>query len=329
MARRTRSKGRSSGGLGLFLLGILVGAAALCAFLFFGGSEFTSARGEREAPSASPRGDGAEPQDGGLPVKSAGSARAEPKRPPAARPAAAHAGGDAVKESEGSEPAGRVALVIDDLGRSLEDIDTLKRLGVPISYAVLPFEDHTPEVAAELRRRGEEILCHLPMEPRNGEDPGPGALRLGMPRDQLRELTAAALAAVPGAVGVNNHMGSGLTADEGSMEAILSALSARGLFFLDSRTSAESVGYREAIELGLPAAQRQVFLDSDPKPEAIHAQFRRLLGLARERGAAIAIGHPYPATLAALAAEVPRAKEEGYEFVLVSYLLDRPGETGE
>lgn len=235
------------------------------------------------------------------------------------------------RESEVSmvaEPApaegGRVALVIDDLGRSVDDLNTLRDLDIPISYAVLPFEEQTPQVVSELRQRGVEILLHLPMEPAGAKDPGPGALRLGMTPEQLRQATLTALQEVPGAVGVNNHMGSGLSADERSMNTILGVLGSRGLFFLDSRTSAQSVGYRVATRLGLPAAERQVFLDPDPSHEAIRHQFHRLLGLARTRGAAVAIGHPLPETLAVLAEEVPKARALGYEFVPVSYLLNQP-----
>ena len=217
----------------------------------------------------------------------------------------------------------RVALVIDDLGRSLADLATLQALGVPLTYAVLPFESQTPEVVSALRRSGEEILCHLPMEPRSGGDPGPGALRLGMSPGDLRRATTAALDAVPGATGVNNHMGSGLSADRSSMTTILTVLSARGLYFLDSRTSPRSVGFSLAAALGVPSAERQVFLDDDQRPAAVHAQFQRLLELARSRGEAIAIGHPHPATLAALAAEVPRARAGGVRFVQVSALLRR------
>jgi hypothetical protein len=219
----------------------------------------------------------------------------------------------------------RVALVIDDLGHDVNDLRPLVALGVPVTYSVLPYEEQTPEVVAELRRRRAEMILHLPMEPKNGQNPGPGALLQGMSDGELREKTEAALKAVPGAVGVNNHMGSLLSAEEGPMNAVLGVLAARGLFFLDSRTSAESVGYKVAIGLGVPAAERQVFLDGDPAPEAIHAQFQRLLNLARTKGAAIAIGHPHPETLAALTREVPKAKAEGYEFVPVSYLLTRPG----
>ena len=230
----------------------------------------------------------------------------------------------AVVSAPAPAEGGRIALVIDDLGRSIADLDTIESLDVPVSYAVLPYEEETEPVVEELRRRNAEMLLHLPMEPANGEDPGPGALRLGMTPEQLRQFTLAALRAVPGAVGVNNHMGSGLSADERSMKTILAVLAGRGLFFLDSRTSAQSVGYQTAIRAGVPAAERQVFLDSDTRPEAIREQFHRLLGLARTRGAAVAIGHPHPETLAVLAEEVPKAKALGYEFVPVSYLLDRP-----
>jgi polysaccharide deacetylase 2 family uncharacterized protein YibQ len=120
-------------------------------------------------------------------------------------------------------------------------------------------------------------------------------------------------------------MGSSLSADRRAMRTILSVLAARGLFFLDSRTTAASTGYEVALELGVPAARRQVFLDPDPRAPAVAAQFQRLLTLAAEQGAVVAIGHPRPATLAVLAEQVPRARALGYEFVPLSYLLDRPG----
>lgn len=227
---------------------------------------------------------------------------------------------------EGPPPPGdgaSVALVIDDLGRSVEDVARLAALGVPITHAVLPFESRTSQVVAELRRRGVELIVHLPMEPSNGANPGPGALRLSMGRRELARATRSALDAVPGAVGVNNHMGSRFSADRAAMDTVLRVISRRGLYFLDSRTSAESVAYQEARALDVPAAERQVFLDPDLRPEAVRYQFRRLLDVARERGAAIAIGHPHPITLAVLREEVPLAVERGYRFVPVSYLLDR------
>jgi polysaccharide deacetylase 2 family uncharacterized protein YibQ len=221
----------------------------------------------------------------------------------------------------------RLALIVDDLGRRPADVDRLAALGVPLAGAVLPFEPRTAEVAAALAARGLEVLCHLPMEPEEPEasDPGPGALTLDMGRRRLAAATREALEAVPGAVGANHHMGSALSADAGAMRAVLAELDRRGLYYVDSRTVPESVGYRLALEMGVPAAERDVFLDANPEPGAVRAQWRRLLAVALERGAALAIAHPHEATLAVLAEEVPRARAAGFEFVPVADLLTRAG----
>jgi len=348
----TPPRRRAGGGALLFLLGIAVGAGG--GWLAEHGAAWHrlvaawngAAAADRESPESRQAGRAAQAPAGAPAARlrrrgasradAAAAAPVQPRRSadgdaPAGEAAAiapatatASARGDAAGSLDAAAGPPRIALVIDDLGRSLEDLDRLRRLGVPITYAVLPFESQTPEVAAALRQRHEEILCHLPMEPASGGDPGPGALRAGMSREQLRESTLAAITAVPGAVGVNNHMGSALSTDAASMSAILGVLAPRGLYFLDSRTSARSVGFRVATALGVPAAERQVFLDDDPRPEAVAGQFQRLLELARGRGNAIAIGHPHPATLATLAAEVPRAQAGGYRFVVVSALLARP-----
>ena len=309
--RRSRSRGSS---LLLFLLGLLAGAGAL--YLFRQGSPSPPsqraevAHQEEAAPASTSK---ATRQEESTRPKAA-SDHVEPASAPVTTVPA---------PPEGPVQGVRVALVIDDLGTTVEELRPLLGLGVPVSYSVLPYQEQTPEVVAELRKRGAEILLHMPMEPKNGENPGPGALLGGMSDAEIEDKTVAALKAVPGAVGVNNHMGSKLSEEEGPMKAVLRILAGRGLFFLDSRTSAETVGYKVARELGIPAAERQVFLDGDPTPQAIEKQFQRLLDLARTHGAAIAIGHPHPETLAALEREVPKAKAEGYEFVPVSYLLTR------
>jgi hypothetical protein len=317
MARRPRPKRSGLAGLWLFLLGVLAGAGIL--YLACDSSPRGSRREEPGRSSEQPK--------PGRPERRQAAPRSKPAAPDVKPAGEAEPSASSVPAETTPAPArpARIALVIDDLGRSTDDLVPLEKLGVAITYSVLPFEENTPAVVSQLRSRREEILLHLPMQPKSHEDPGPGALRLGMTDDQLRTGTLTALQAVPGAVGVNNHMGSGLSADARSMGTILRVLSSRGLFFLDSRTSPDSVGYRTALSLGVPAAERQVFLDSDPGTEPVHEQFRRLLDMARTRGAAVAIGHPHPDTLAVLTAEVPRAKALGYDFVPVSYLLDRSG----
>ncbi len=221
-----------------------------------------------------------------------------------------------------------VALVIDDLGRSLEDVESLLALGVPLSFSVLPYETLTEPVADELARRHAEVLLHLPMQPEGGQNPGPGALTLEMGPSELSAAVQRALAQVPGAAGVNNHMGSGFTADRAAMEVVVRWVAQGGRFYLDSRTSVDSLGYAVARAAGVPTAARDVFLDEDREPAAVRAQFRRLLDVARAEGSAIAIGHPHAATLEVLRDEVPRAVALGYRFVPVSALMERPHEVG-
>lgn len=224
---------------------------------------------------------------------------------------------------EGRPDGPFVAIVVDDLGRSVETIRRLLSWNVALSYSVLPYETHTAEVTRALRQAQVEILCHLPMEGSAEADPGPGALRQTMTGAELARLTEAALAQVVGAQGVNNHMGSVLSADAMAMRSVLRVVEQHGLFFLDSRTASESRAYDVAMELGVAAGKRQVFLDRDPSAPAIAEQFQELLALARRQGAAIAITHPHRATLDRLEIEVQRALGLGYRFVPVSYLLDR------
>lgn len=255
----------------------------------------------------------------GAPISEGGSVN-----PGGGEPASSAATHEPLTPPGPAPPSGAlVALVIDDLGRRVEDVARLAALGVPLSYAVLPFESHTSEVLAAVERIGGEILLHLPMEGRDGANPGPGALRVGMPEAELVAATRAAMEAVPGAVGVNNHMGSVLSADASSMRAVLAEIAGDGVYFLDSRTTAESVAYPAARQLGMAAAERDVFLDGELDAGAVRRQFYRVLEVARETGAGIAIGHPHEVTMGVLEEEVPRAVELGYRFVVVSALVDR------
>ena len=315
--RRRRRRGRRRIGLGGVVAFLVAGLALTAAawWLWQGGAtgplaralsppEDAAAAGSTTAQApAVPAPAPSEPEPGS-PV--------EPAPPPAAHP------------PPPAPPGGAsIALVIDDLGRSLDEVRDLAALGVPLTYAVLPFETRTSEVVDALAARRAEVLLHLPMEGRGSADPGPGALFAAMSGDELAAGTRRALAAVPGAVGVNNHMGSVLTADGAAMRRVLAEVGGRGLYFLDSRTSVETVAFRVARDLGLPAAERHVFLDPDPDPEAIRAQFRRLLALAAERGTAIAIGHPHPSTRAVLAEELPLARRLGYRVVPLGELVER------
>lgn len=219
---------------------------------------------------------------------------------------------------------GRVAVVIDDLGRSVATIDRLRRIGVPVTYAVLPFESRTQEVVQSLVAAREEMILHLPMQARGTQNPGPGALSVDMTPEQVREVTGHALDQTPGVIGVNNHMGSAFTADDKLVAAVMDVVSERGLIFLDSRTTAETVGAAQARAAGVPWVERSVFLDNERAEEPIRARFLEGLGVAAEKGQAVLIGHPYDETLAVLEREIPVALARGFEFVAVSRLVTPP-----
>jgi len=225
-------------------------------------------------------------------------------------------------EARGPVPAPRVAIVIDDMGGSLRKIREILDLDAPITIAVLPHLRHSREVSRLAGRSGREVLLHLPMEPRNilRNHPGPGVLLTSMTGPDLRKTMEEDLDFVPEAVGVNNHMGSKFTADTAGMREVFSVLRERGLFFVDSRTTSHTLGTRLAREAGVPRAERDVFLDNRRDATYIDGQIETLVRIAGKTGSAIAIGHPYPETLAALRRALPGLRERGIEVVPVSDL---------
>ena len=222
-----------------------------------------------------------------------------------------------------ADPLPKVALIIDDVGYRLAEGERAVHLPGAVAVAVLPFGTHSVALAREADAQGKEVVLHLPMQPLAGaEDPGPGALQIGQSRAELADVLAADLAAVPFIVGVSNHMGSLLTQQADRMGWLMEELRRRQpLFFVDSYTTAASVGLAAAREYGVPALRRDVFLDADPAPAAIEAQWQRLLTRARAHGAAVGIGHPYAATLALLERELPTLRAVGIVLVPLSELL--------
>ncbi|MDH3359957.1 MAG: divergent polysaccharide deacetylase family protein, partial [Desulfobulbaceae bacterium] len=151
------------------------------------------------------------------------------------------------------------------------------------------------------RKQGRDILLHLPMEPTDNKwDPGVGALTVSMDRETIHRTVLHDLAAIPDAIGINNHMGSRFTEDEAAMRNFLGLLKKRNLFFLDSLTSSKSVGLKVAHKLGVLTMRRNVFLDNQQDKDIIKKQLDALAFLAKKQGIAIGIAHPHQATLAAL-----------------------------
>ncbi len=229
---------------------------------------------------------------------------ASPPRAPASRRGAA---------------APRLAIILDDLGYDRAAADSLLALNFPLTVSVLPHLPLSAEVAEEAHRRGDEVLLHLPMESEaDGAKPEEIELRVGMNAEQVDAALAGMLETVPHAAGVNNHQGSRATADPALMAELMPALRARNLFFIDSRTTAATVAYDSAERAGVPAASRKVFLDDTPTREAILVELDLAARDAVRDGSAIAIGHPHPATVAALSEEIPRLEARGIRLVFAS-----------
>ncbi len=241
------------------------------------------------------------------------AAKGAPK-PPAEKPPPKQAG------------PGRVALIIDDMGSSLEALNDILGLGEPITVAVLPFSTFARETAEMAHSRNLEVLLHLPLESLNNHDVTygtDGMILAGMDEEEMLRLLRENLDQIPFSRGVNNHMGSRLTTEAPVMRTILGFLKEKGLFFVDSRTTPQTVAYEEALRMGVPAAKRDVFLDADEDRGMIRNRLLELFRTARSRGSAVGICHPFPETLQVLKEDFRLLGEYGLVAVPVSELLVR------
>jgi polysaccharide deacetylase 2 family uncharacterized protein YibQ len=216
-----------------------------------------------------------------------------------------------------------IAVVVDDLGLNRRGTAALNQLKGPLTLSFLPYAGALEEQARAGRAAGHELLLHMPMEPTGHEWPGPNALLSTLAPHDLVARLRAQLASFPGFVGVNNHMGSLLTAEQAPMALVMAELRSRGLLFLDSRTTAQSVAGDEAQRAGVAHAARDVFLDNDLDLASIRRQLALTERIARRRGSAVAIGHPHDATIEALRGWLPSLERRGFVLVPVSSIVAR------
>jgi polysaccharide deacetylase 2 family uncharacterized protein YibQ len=226
-------------------------------------------------------------------------------------------------EPTASAARARIAIVIDDLGNDREALERIARWPFAVGGAVLPGLPGSADAARRLAGSGKDVLLHLPMEPDGYPQvqPGPGVVLRSDDDEKIAHTVIEDLGSVPGAVGVNNHMGSAATADVRVMRAVVRVLAERGLFLLDSRTTEATVARRVADEAALPVVSRGVFLDAVPTARGVERAYRELLAKAKKDGAALAIGHPHPATLDLLERELPLLTAQGVALVPVSALV--------
>ena len=218
-----------------------------------------------------------------------------------------------------------IALIIDDLGNQGAQGSRVVRLPGPVACAFLPHAPFTARLARQAHFLNKEVMLHLPMQADGHENAldEPGVLTLDMTRHQFMTALYDGLGAVPHVSGINNHMGSLLTRSHGKMTWLMQSISAQGsLFFVDSRTTDETVAGRLARAYGIPSSERNIFLDNEPEPEAIRAQFQKLLQIARRQGTALGIGHPHEATLEVLRDEIGKLEKQGVKLIPVARLIE-------
>ncbi len=219
-----------------------------------------------------------------------------------------------------------IAIIIDDLGYQWKNGLRSIQLEGDYTLAILPFSPYARQMAQKAAQQGKEVMLHAPMEPISAhtwhEHQG---LHNKMNQVEFEHMLSRMLEEVPDAKGINNHMGSALTQNKEIMGWLMEEVSARGLYFVDSRTTPLTKAYSAAQDSQVPSLKRDIFIDNIRTPEAIERQFNKLLKVAHKQGSAIAICHPYPETIAFLERADLKIKQSNSRLVSISDLLSRTG----
>jgi len=217
---------------------------------------------------------------------------------------------------------GKIALVIDDLGSGVAGTEEIFSLNIPLTVAILPLRPFSKQEAERAKAVGYQVILHHPMEPvSRDQNPGAGVVTDLMEDEEIIRIVQENLRSIPHAVWINNHMGSKGTADERVVGAVLRAAKEEGVFFLDSRTTAQSVVPAVAGRLKVPSNTNKVFLDNEKKVDYIKGQLEKLVKIAQKNGEAIGIGHVHPATAEAISQMIPEFEAKGITLVYVQELM--------
>lgn len=216
--------------------------------------------------------------------------------------------------------AADIAIIIDDVGNTHRDAEVFS-LPVEVAVSILPLTGFSTDFSHRAAAQRREVMLHMPMESLAGNKLGPGALTSDMHAQAIHTTLAKALASVPDAIGVNNHMGSKLTQLASPMRATMDFLTQHHLFFVDSRTTRYSKAMGIAQRSGVPVTKRNVFLDHVATETRIDAEFQRLIRLAKKYDYAVGIAHPYPQTMRYLKEALSKVNQLGVQLIPVSEIL--------
>ena len=213
-----------------------------------------------------------------------------------------------------------IAIIIDDMGHNYERGMALVELPYPLTFAFLPGRKYTPQLSRHAHLSGKEVILHAPMENTRQFPLGTGGLTANMDKLALQRSLHTSIISVPHLVGLNNHMGSALTQNPQAMSWVMELVASYPLYFLDSKTSADSVAAETARRFGIPTMERDVFLDHEQSEDYVARQFEKLISIAKRKGQAIAIGHPHRVTIDYLTKTLPSLGERGITIATASGL---------
>lgn len=216
-----------------------------------------------------------------------------------------------------------VAIIIDDLGYNYEQGIKAIQLPGAITYAIIPYSPKADFFALEAQKNNKEVILHAPMSTVNHAPLGKNGLTEFMNEMDFKQALNQSLASLPNIKGMNNHMGSLLTQKPQAMEWVMQSLQQHQLYFIDSRTTADSVAWKIAQQYNIPSLKRDVFLDHEPTSHFIDKQFKQLIAIARRQGYAIGIGHPHPETIEYLQRHLASLDEQNITLVSASTLALR------
>jgi len=222
------------------------------------------------------------------------------------------------------ENKGTLVFIIDDAGNNLKELEPFLRIQFPFTIAVLPGLPHSAEAAKRIRESGKEVILHQPMEAIGGQEPGPGAIYSGMSAAEIRAVLSRNIEEIGPIAGMNNHQGSKITMDKEAMRTILAFCNERGICFIDSRTTSDTVVPAVANQMGIKIAERNVFIDNEQNKDAMLRYISNGLARAQKSGSAVMIGHTWSPDLAPLLADqFPDFIEKGYTLKTASDIIKK------
>lgn len=218
---------------------------------------------------------------------------------------------------------GTIGLVIDDFGYRNDNVsDEFLAFNIPMTYAVIPGHRYSSLMGKEAKKAGFEVMIHMPMETHvksKGEEDF--ILTTTQTGDEIATRVKNAFKQIPQAIGLNNHQGSKATEDRRVMTTVGGVLKEQSKYFLDSRTTKNTVAEETMSLLGVKTTRRNVFLDNKDNIDYINDQVDALVSHAQKNGVAIGIGHVKQNTLAVLKKRIPELQKKGYKFQFISTLL--------